>query len=177
MELLFRNTSSGNVKHCKSVPKTPTVPADNGNLVQASTSLSSGRELLDVAKPDIKYFKNKKADFENKIFDWITADTGRGCETEKDLDEVDHSLGSIAVMIRRDLNVGDQARLLFELQKYVFGFISMRVDQNIPGQAQEQSQPQTQPQLQQTVTAPSNLLMFAQDQCPPESYMSVLQPL
>ena len=161
MEFLFRNTSSGNVKCCKSVPKTPTVSADNGNSVQASTSSSSRRELLDVAKPDIKYCKNKKADFENKIFDWISADTGRGPETEKDLDEVNHGLGSIAVMIRHDLNVQDRARLLFELQKYVFDFISMRVDQNIPGQAQPQSQLQTQPQLQQIVTVPSNPLMFA----------------
>ena len=142
-------------------------------MVQGSTSSSSGRELLDVAKLDIKHCKNKKADFENKIFDWITADTGRGPETEKDLDEVDHGLGSIAVMIRCDLNVHDQARLLFELYKYVFDFISMRVDQNIPGQAEGQSQPQ----LQQMVTVPSNPLMFAQDQCPPESYMSMLQPL
>ena len=150
--------------------------ADNGNSVQASTSSLSRRELLDVAKPDIKYCKNKKADFENKIFDWISADTGRGPETEKDLDEVDHGLGSISVMIRRDLNVWDLA-LLFELQKYVFDFISMRVDQNIPGQAQAQSQPQTQSQLQQMVAVPSNPLMFAQDQCPPESYISMLQPL
>ena len=119
--------------------------ADNGNLVQASTSSSSGRELLDVAKPDIKYCKNKKADFENKIFDWITTDTGRGPETEKDLNEVNHGLGSIAVMIRHDLNVCNRARLLFDLQKYVFDFIRMKVDQNIPGQAQAQSQPQTQP--------------------------------
>ena len=151
--------------------------ADNGNLVQTSTSSSSRRELLDVAKPDMKYCRNKNADFENKIFDWISADTERGSETKKDSDEVDSGLGSIAVMIRRDLNVWDRARLLFELQKYVFDFISMRVDQNIPGQAQAQSQPQTQSQLQQMVTVPSNPLMFAQDQHPPESYISMLQPL
>ena len=99
MEFPFRNTSSGNVRCRKIVPKTPTVSPGNENSAQASTSSSSGRELLDVVKPDVKYCKNKKGDFENKIFDWITADTSKSPEPEKVLDEIDHGLGSIAVMV------------------------------------------------------------------------------
>ena len=151
----------------KCVPKTPTVGSDAENSVQPSTSSSTIRELVDSAKPDARYCKNKKADFENKVFEWMTADTKQSPET---LDEVDHALGSLGMMIRRDLNVRDRARILFELQRYVFEFISMRVDQ-------EQHRPQQQQSLPQPVAVQQNPLMFAQDQNQPESYMSMLQPL
>ena len=118
------------------------VAPDSDNYAHPSTSSSSGRELLDAPKPDIKYCKNKKGDFENKIFDWITAETStsKSPEPEKALDNVDNGLGSISIMIRHNLNVQDRASLLFELQRYSFDFISMRVDMNNPPQQQAPAQ-------------------------------------
>ena len=119
------------------------------------------------------YCRNKKGDFENKIFDWIMAEasTTKSAEPEKVLDDVDHGLGSIAVMIRRDLNVRDRTRLLFELQWYAFDFISLRVDATTAPQRPVQ-------QLQQPVPVPQNPLMFTQEQSQqPESFISMLQPL
>ena len=110
LEFPFRNVTSGNVRHWKSIPKTPTVGADSDNSAHPSTSSSSGRELLDAPKPEVKYCRNKKGDFENKIFDWIMAEasTTKSPEPEKVLDDIDRGLGSITVMIRRDLNVRDR---------------------------------------------------------------------
>ena len=44
------------------------------------------------------------------------------------LDEVDHTMASMALMICHDLTAREQGTLLFELQKYVHNFISLCVD-------------------------------------------------
>ena len=44
------------------------------------------------------------------------------------LDEVDHTMDSMALMICHDLTVREQGTLLFELQKYVHDFIGLCVD-------------------------------------------------
>ena len=134
------------------------------NEQSASTSsVDLTKELPDKNKPEVRYCKNKKNDFENKVFDWITsADTKMPELDEKD--EIDHALASMALKIRRDLNVRDRSQILFELQKYVHEFISIRIDQ------QQRQQQQQQHHQQQ------GGLMYAQEHNQaPESFMGMLQ--
>ena len=124
-------------------------------------------ELADKPKPETKYCKNKKSEFENLIVQWLENESKSDQAEVQKLDEVDHAMASIALQICRDLTVRERSTLLFELQKYVHDFINLRLD----GQ-----------QFQQNVMVPQQQqpLMFAQDQNQhqqPESFMGMLHQM
>ena len=85
-------------------------------------------ELADKPKPDIKYCKNKKSKFENRIVQWLENESKTDQAEVQKLDEVDHAMASIALQICRDLTVRERSTLLFELQKYVHDFMHLRLD-------------------------------------------------
>ena len=170
VEYLYRNNTSGNVR-CKQASKkssTTTAATNESTETGPVASTSSVRELADKPRPETKYCKNKKNEFENRIFHWLENETKNQPEPEK-LDEVDHAMANMAMMIRRDLTVRERGTLLFELQKYVHDFISLHLDRQ---QYQQNVMPQ-QPQQNQH-------LMFAQEQNQhqqPESFMGMLHSM
>ena len=143
---------------------------DSSDDVVVIASSSSVCELADKPKPDTKYCKNKKSEFENRIVQWLENESKTTDQTEaQKLDEVDHAMASMALQICRDLTVRERSTLLFELQKYVHDFINLRLDrqqyqQNVMVPQQQQNQP----------------LMFAQDQNQhqqPETFMGMLHQM
>ena len=126
-------------------------------------------ELADKPKPETKYCKNRKSEFENRIVQWLETESKTDQAEVQKLDEVNHAMASMALQIRRDLTVRERSTLLFELQKYVHDFINLRLDrqqfqQNAIVQQQQQNQP----------------LMFAQDQNQhqqPETFMGMLHQM
>ena len=127
------------------------------------------RELADKPKPETKYCKNRKSEFENRIVQWLETESKTDQVEVQKLDEVDHTMASMALQIRRDLTVRETSTLLFELQKYVHDFINLHLDrqqfqQNLMVPQQQQNQP----------------LMFAQDQNQhqqPETFMGMLHQM
>ena len=124
------------------------------------------RELADKPKPETKYCKNRKSEFENRIVQWLETESKPDQAEVQKLDEVDHAKASMALQICRDLTVRERSTLLFELQKYVHDFINLRLDrQQFQQNAMVPQQQQNQP------------LMFAQDQNQhqqPETFMGML---
>ena len=126
-------------------------------------------ELADKPKPETKYCKNRKSEFENRIVQWLETESKTDQAEVQKLDEVDHAMASMALQIRRDLTVRERSTLLFELQKYVHDFINLRLhrqqfQQNAIVPQQQQNQP----------------LMFAQDQNQhqqPETFMGMLHQM
>ena len=103
-------------------------------------------ELADKPKPETKYCKNRKSEFENRIVQWLETESKTDQAEVQKLDEVDHAMASMALQIRRDLTVRERSTLLFELQKYVHDFINLRLDrqqfqQNAIVPQQQQNQP------------------------------------
>ena len=126
-------------------------------------------ELADKPKPDIKYCKNKKSEFENCIVQWLENESNTDQAEVQKLDEVDHAMANIALQIRRYLTVRERSTLLFELEKYVHDFINLRLDrQQFQQNAMVLQQQQNQP------------LMVAQDQNKhqqPETFMGMLHQM
>ena len=126
-------------------------------------------ELADKPKPETKYCKNRKSEFENHIVQWLETESKTDQAEVQKLNEVDHAMVSMALQIRRDLTVRERSTLLFELQKYVHDFINLRLDrqqfqQNVIVPQQQQNQP----------------LMFAQDQNQhqqPETFIGMLHQM
>ena len=126
-------------------------------------------ELADKPKPETKYCKNRKSEFENCIVQWLETESKTDQAEVQKLDEVDHAMASIALQIRRDLTVRERSTLLFELQKYVHDFINLRLDR------QQFQQNAIVPQQQQ-----NQPLMFAQDQNQhqqPKTFMGMLHQM
>ena len=126
-------------------------------------------ELADKPKPQTKYCKNRKSEFENRIVQWLETESKTDQAEVQKLDEVDHAMASMALQIRRDLTVRERSTLLFELQKYVHDFINLRLDR------QQFQQNAIVPQQQQ-----NQPLMFAQDQNQhqqPETFMGMLHQM
>ena len=126
-------------------------------------------ELADKPKPETKYCKNRKSEFENRIVQWLETESKTDLAEVQKLDEVDHAMASMALQIRRDLTVRERSTLLFELQKYVHDFINLRLDR------QQFQQNAIVPQQQQ-----NQPLMFAQDQNQhqqPETFMGMLHQM
>ena len=126
-------------------------------------------ELADKPKPQTKYCKNRKSEFENHIVQWLETESKTDQAEVQKLDEVDHAMASMALQIRRDLTVRERSTLLFELQKYVHDFINLRLDR------QQFQQNAIVPQQQQ-----NQPLMFAQDQNQhqqPETFMGMLHQM
>ena len=126
-------------------------------------------ELADKPKPETKYCKNRKSEFENCIVQWLETESKTDQAEVQKLDEVDHAMVSMALQICRDLTVRERSTLLLELQKYVHDFINLRLhrqqfQQNAIVPQQQQNQP----------------LMFAQDQNQhqqPETFMGMLHQM
>ena len=126
-------------------------------------------ELADKPKPETKYCKNRKSEFENRIVQWLETKSKTDQAEVQKLDEVDHAMASMALQIHRDLTVRERSTLLFELQKYVHDFINLRLDR------QQFQQNAIVPQQQQ-----NQPLMFAQDQNQhqqPETFMGMLHQM
>ena len=126
-------------------------------------------ELADKPKPETKYCKNRKSEFENHIVQWLETESKTDQAEVQKLNEVDHAMASMALQIRRDLTVRERSILLFELQKYVHDFINLRLDR------QQFQQNAIVPQQQQ-----NQPLMFAQDQNQhqqPETFMGMLHQM
>ena len=126
-------------------------------------------ELADKPKPETKYCKNRKSEFENRIVQWLETESKTDQAEVQKLDEVDHAMVSMALQIHRDLTVRERSTLLFELQKYVHDFINLRLDR------QQFQQNAIVPQQQQ-----NQPLMFAQDQNQhqqPETFMGMLHQM
>ena len=123
-------------------------------------------ELTDKPKPETKYCKNKKSEFETRIVQWLENGSKTDQAEVQKLDEVNHAMVSMALQIYRDLTVRERSTLLFELQKYVHDFINLHLDrQQFQQNAMVPQQQQNQP------------LMFAQDQNQhqqPETFMGML---
>ena len=126
-------------------------------------------ELADKPKPETKYCKNRKSEFENRIVQWLETESKTDQAEVQKLDEVDHAMASMALQIHRDLTVRERSTLLFELQKYVHDFINLCLDrQQFQQNAMVPQQQQNQP------------LMFAQDQNQhqqPETFMGMLHQM
>ena len=126
-------------------------------------------ELADKPKPETKYCKNRKSEFENRIVQWLETESKTDQAEVQKLDEVDHAMASMALQIHRDLTVRERSTLLFELQKYVHDFINLHLDrQQFQKYAIVPQQQQNQP------------LMFAQDQNQhqqPETFMGMLHQM
>ena len=126
-------------------------------------------ELADKPKPETKYCKNRKSEFENCIVQWLETESKTDQAEMQKLDEVDHAMASMALQIRRDLTVRERSTLLFELQKYVHDFINLCLDrQQFQQNAMVPQQQQNQP------------LMFAQDQNQhqqPKTFMGMLHQM
>ena len=127
------------------------------------------RELADKPKPETKYCKNRKSEFENHIVQWLETESKTDQAEVQKLDEVNHAMASMALQICRDLTVRERSTLLFELQKYVHDFINLHLDrQQFQQNAMVPQQQQNQP------------LMFAQDQNQhqqPETFMGMLHQM
>ena len=126
-------------------------------------------ELADKPKPETKYCKNRKSEFENRIVQWLETESKTDQAEVQKLEEVDHAMVSMALQIRRDLTVRERRTLLFELQKYVHDFINLHLDRQ---------------QFQQNAIVPQHQknqpLMFAQDQNQhqqPETFMGMLHQM
>ena len=131
--------------------------------------VSPVHELADKPKPETKYCKNRKSEFENRIVQWLETESKTDQAEVQKLNEVDHAMASMALQICRDLTVRERSTLLFELQKYVHDFINLRLDR------QQFQQNAIVPQQQQ-----NQPLMFAQDQNQhqqPKTFMGMLHQM
>ena len=101
LEYFHRNNTSGNVRHRQVAKKT-----SNGDPVAVeSTSLGSVCELSCNPKPETKYCRNKKNDFESRIVQWMENMLKISKPEPQKLDKVDHTMASMALMICHDLRV------------------------------------------------------------------------
>ena len=141
-------------------------PSTDDDLVVIASPV---RELADKPKPETKYCKNRKSEFENRIVQWLETESKTDQAEVQKLDEVDHAMVSMALQIHRDLTVRERSTLLFELQKYVHDFINLCLDrQQFQQNAMVPQQQQNQP------------LMFAQDQNQhqqPKTFMGMLHQM
>ena len=126
-------------------------------------------ELADKPKPETKYCKNRKSEFENHNVQWLETKSKTDQAEVQKLDEVHHAMASMALQIHRDLTVRERSTLLFELQKYVHDFINLHLDR------QQFQQNAIVPQQQQ-----NQPLLFAQDQNQhqqPKTFMGMLHQM
>ena len=144
----------------------PKKPSTDDDVVVVASPVC---ELADKPKPETKYCKNRKSEFENRIVQWLETESKTDQAEVQKLDEVDHAMASMALQIRRDLTVRERSTLLFELQKYVHDFINLHLDrQQFQQNAMVPQQQQNQP------------LMFAEDQNQhqqPETFMGMLHQM
>ena len=102
----YRNNTSGNVRRRQAAKKASTENSDDVVVVGSSSS-SSVPELADTPKPEMNYCRNKKNDFENRIVQWMENESKMHETQLQKLDEINHSMANMALMICHDLTVQD----------------------------------------------------------------------